>query len=61
MQYGKSHDIQLTEHELLLSSSKKTPKASKWREIEALQSQRKLLKELQDIDPTYSFSIDDLM
>ncbi len=61
MQYSKGNEIQLTEHEPLLNGSKKTQKVRKWREIEALKSQRKLLKELQDIDPTFNFSVDDLI
>ena len=60
MQYNNT-ETQLIDNKPLISSIKKTPKARKWREIEELKSRRKLLKELQDIDPTFNISLDDLI
>lgn len=59
MQYNT--ETQLIENKPLISNSKKTQKARKWREIEELRSRRDLLKELQDIDPTFNFSLHELI
>ena len=61
MQYNNDIETQLIENKPLISNIKKTQKVRKWQEIEELKSRRKLLKELQDIDSSFNFSINDLI
>mgnify|MGYP001288046895 CR=1 FL=1 len=61
MQYNIDTETQLIENKPLVSSSKKTQKVRRWREIEELKSRRDLLKELQDIDPSFNFSLHELI
>ncbi|MCL1036888.1 DUF3545 family protein [Shewanella corallii] len=41
--------------------SRGSNKKRKWREIEALKDKRRLLKELQDIDSSLDYDIDDIL
>lgn len=61
MQHYNKPETQIIEHEPLFANIKKTKKTRKWREIEELKSRRELLKELQEIDPTFNFSLNDLV
>lgn len=61
MQYNNHSETQLIENKALIRNIKKTQKVRKWREIEELKSRRKLLKELQDIDPSFNFSLNELI
>ena len=61
MQYNNNTETEIIDNKSLFSNIKKNKKVRKWREIAALKSRRKLLKELQEIDPTFSFSANDLI
>ena len=61
MQHYNKPETQIIADKSLISNIKKTQKTRKWREIEELKSRRELLKELQDIDPSFNFSITDLI
>jgi|GEM_PF-2681529 len=61
MLYNNNTETEITDNKSLFSNIKKNQKVRKWQEIAALKSRRKLLKELQEIDPTFSFSANDLI
>jgi hypothetical protein len=53
-------DIQVPFDETqLLIPVRKSAKARKWREIEALKARRELAKELREIDPTFELLLTD--
>ncbi|BCV37486.1 MULTISPECIES: DUF3545 family protein [Shewanella] len=43
------------------SRSRSSSKKRKWREIEALKDKHRLLKELQEIDSSFNYDIDNLL
>ena len=45
---------------VFFTPKKKAPKVRKWREIEAIKAQQQLLRELQEIDPSFTFSAAEL-
>ncbi|WP_372883182.1 DUF3545 family protein [Psychromonas sp.] len=45
---------------VFFAPKKKTPKARKWREIEEIKAQQQLTRELQEIDPSFVFSLTEL-
>jgi len=60
MQQIQLNDTENNHENLYLVPVKRKHKPRKWREIEALKAQISLAKELQEIDPSFSFSQSEL-
>ncbi|WP_037027413.1 DUF3545 family protein [Psychromonas aquimarina] len=63
MQYKNTDtDIQfITDEALFFIPKKRTAKARKWREIEAVKARQKLSRELRDIDQEFDYCRNDLV
>jgi hypothetical protein len=61
MQQTQFNDTDINIDNLFAVPLKRTPKPRKWREIEHLKAKLSLAKELREIDPSFSFSVTDLI
>lgn len=60
MQQSNKTEKQLMESSSLFSNAKKTQKSRKWREIEKFKARQQLLQELQEIDHSFNYPLNDL-
>lgn len=51
----------IDEDSLFFSPKRKSPRTRKWREIEEVKAQQRLSRELREIDPSFAFSLSDLV
>lgn len=54
-------ETQMTDDLLFFTPKKRVTRARKWREIEELKAQQRLVKELKEIDPSFEYSLLDLL
>ncbi|MCG9711338.1 DUF3545 family protein [Shewanella insulae] len=59
LDYGSALDDTVIERPN--SRSRSSSKKRKWREIEAIKEKQRLIKELQDIDSSFEYDLDNLL
>ncbi|MCG6200386.1 DUF3545 family protein [Psychromonas antarctica] len=59
MQYLDRADIQASDDEKIYIPKKTTQRVRMWREIEEVKARQKLVKELREIDPSFSLVLAD--